>query len=355
MKQLQQIFRSYWVEMIIIPPFLLALCYFLYGDVYLSSWQNFGSMTFPWLFTCIVSPAACHWVRRTTLRRFTKLDDWPKRVVWSILGYMFFTVGLAKLTYWFLIVSGESLLVPTERNFYGLLIISSMCVLITATLYEGITYFGKWREALTETEQLEKLHLESQFQSIQSQLNPHFLFNSLNVLSSLITENPRRAEDFVDELSNVYRYLLRSNERELASVAEELRFIRSFFHLLETRHDTGVALNIDVNQSDLEKKLPALALQILVENTVKHNEISPEKPLSIDIFHAEKRERLDHSNQFYVQPQIVVRNNLQPKSSRSNSNHVGLENLRQRYELLGVSGFEVRNDGAYYSVVLPLV
>lgn len=351
MKSLRYLFKSYWVEMIIIPPFLVALCYFLYGEAYLSSWRNFGSMTFPWLLAAIVSPAACHWVRASTLRRFTRLDDWPKRVVWSILGYMFFTVGLAKLTFSFLLISGESLLIPTKGNFYGLLIITSMCVLITAIMYEGITYFGKWREALMETEQLEKLHLESQFQSIQSQLNPHFLFNSLNVLSSLITENPRRAEDFVDELSNVYRYLLRSNERELASVAEELRFIRSFFHLLETRHDTGIALSIEVSQNDMSRKLPALALQILVENTVKHNEISPEKPLSIEIFHMERRDRSEHPRQ----SQIVVRNNLQPKSAHSASNHIGLENLRQRYELLGVSGFEVRNDGAYYSVVLPLV
>lgn len=355
-QKLQQILRSYWVEIIIVPPFLVGLCYFMYGEPYLSSWSNFGRMTFPWLFTCLLSPICCHWVRNTTLRRFTKLEEWPKRVVWSIVGYMFFTVGFAKSTYWVLTATQYAGLLPSEKNFYGLLIFASMCVLITATLYEGITYFGKWKEALSETEQLEKLSLETQFQSLQSQLNPHFLFNSLNVLSSLIAENPRRAEDFVDELSNVYRYLLRSNERELATVADELRFIRSFFHLLETRHDQGISLEIHLPPELREKKLPALALQILLENAVKHNEISADKPLRIEIFNQQCVPPAQSKNmECYSDCPIIIRNNIQRKSSKTLSNRVGLDNLRQRYELLGVPGFEVEDDGRFFTVSLPVV
>ncbi len=89
---------EFWVEIVIlIPPFVVALCYFLYGEPYLSSGSNFVRMTLPWLFMSIISGIiACHWVRRTTLQRFKKLEDWSKRVVWSILGYMFFTAGFAK-------------------------------------------------------------------------------------------------------------------------------------------------------------------------------------------------------------------------------------------------------------------
>lgn len=364
--QLRFLLRHYWVEMVMIPPFLIVVCHFLYGDAYWKSWHNFAYMTFPWVFSSLISPVACHWVRNYTLQRFTKLDDWPKRVFWSILGYLVFTVGFAKLTYATLCATRYADLVPTEKKFYGLVIIAFMCVLIIATMYEGITYFGKWKDALTETELLEKLQLETQFQSLQSQLNPHFLFNSLNVLSSLIAENPRRAEDFVDELSNVYRYLLRSNERELASVGEELRFIRSFFHLLKTRHDTGIALKIDVTADCFSKKLPALALQILVENAVKHNEISPEFPLNIEIFSTDRTISADGWDNFYkneqkwepadaIDPKIVVRNKLQRKSTKTTSNRVGLDNLRQRYALLGVPGFELRDDGQYFTVVLPLM
>ena len=376
-ERIRFLFRNYWVEMLVIPPFLIVLCYYLYGAAYFSSWQNFGRMTFPWLFVAFIAPIGCHWVRRVTLHKFTKLDEWPKRVVWSLLGYLFFTVGFAKLTYFMLTQFAVSAivrarlsganglemaqihfvdLVPSEKNFYGVLIIASMCVLIIATLYECITYFGKWRDALTETEQVEKLLLESQFQSLQSQLNPHFLFNSLNVLSSLISENPRRAEDFVDELSNVYRYLLRSNEREVTSVDEELRFIRSFFHLLETRHDTGVSMKINVGQENYDKNLPALALQILVENAVKHNEISPERPLNIEIFSQQPIPTAGlKMPESHYPAQIVVRNNLQRKATRPKSNHVGLDNLSQRYELLGVPGFDVCDDGEFFAVTLPLM
>lgn len=357
-ERLQFLFRYYWVEIIVIPPFLMALCYFFYGDAYLSSWRNFFVMTTPWLFMSVTSPIACHWVRRVTLQKYQRLEDWPKRVVWSLTGYMFFTVGFAKATYFVLCAARYADLVPSEKNFYGLLIIVSMCVLITAMLYEGITYFGKWKDALTETEQVEKLHLESQFQSLQSQINPHFLFNSLNVLSSLIAENPGRAETFVDELSNVYRYLLRSNERELVSVGDELRFIRSYFHLLKTRHDAGICLEINVNPDKFEKKLPSLALQILVENAVKHNEISPGKPLRVEIVEEiELSESLGSCTQAPVtsHPKIIIRNNLQRKATRPHSNHVGLENLRQRYELLGVKGFDVCDDGLFFSVTLPLI
>ncbi len=272
------------------------------------------------------------------------------------MGYLSFTVGFSYITYFILSTTHYAGIEPAKDKFYILLILVSMSVLIIGTMYEGITYFGKWKEVLTETEQLEKLHLETQFQSLQSQLNPHFLFNSLNVLSSLITENPRRAEDFVDELSNVYRYLLRSNERELTSVGEELRFIRSFFHLLETRHDTGIALKIEVSRENFDKKLPALALQILVENAVKHNQISPEKPLLVEIVEGgEAVERLGEHRSQPTQRKIIVRNNLQPKATRPHSTSVGLDNLQQRYELLGVSGFEVQNDGQYFTVTLPLV
>jgi LytS/YehU family sensor histidine kinase len=343
------------VELVMVPPFLLAVCYFLYGEQYFASTGNFVYSTIPWLVASVVCPMGCHWVRNTMLRRFPRFDDWSKRVVWSISGYLIVTVGVCSIVYFWIGLTNYADVMLSTKKYYILVILSVMCVLIGSTMYESVTYFDKLKNALTETEQLEKLHLETQFQSLQNQLNPHFLFNSLNVLSSLITESPRRAEDFVDELSNVYRYLLRSNERELAVVGEELRFIRSFFHLLKTRHDEGVALDIRVDEANFDQHLPALALQILVENAVKHNEISPEKPLNIEIFDGgpfpENPKVVGNSGP----GTIIVRNNLQHKSARAHSNHVGLDNLRQRYELLGIQGFEVQNDGQFFTVVLPML
>lgn len=342
----QAFIQKYWVELVVIPPLLVGCCYFLYGRDYFSSWKSFSQLTAPWLLMSVLSPICCYWVRRKCLSLFPKTEDWPKRIFWSVIGYMTCTIGLAKGTYFALVLGNHAAVIPSEKNFYSLMFFGFLLVMSLAAIYEGITYFEKWRAALTENERLEQLQLESQFQSLQSQINPHFLFNSLNVLSSLIAENPKRAEAFVDELSNVYRYLLRSNEQELDSVKEELRFIRSFFHLLETRHEKGITLDINVSPERMEKKLPAMALQILVENAVKHNEVNPERPLHIQI---------SDDTDAAGQPVLVIRNNLQPKATRPKSNRVGLDNLRQRYQLLGVFGFTIRQEADYFSIVLPLV
>ncbi|MCB0519173.1 MAG: histidine kinase [Lewinellaceae bacterium] len=341
MERLHLLIQKYWIEVGVLLPFMVAICFALYGDAYVASWRNFARMTSPWVFTVVFGPIACHWVRAETLQRFPKLDDWQKRIAWGLSGHMLLSVGLALLTFFTLNLLGYDDLIPSESKFYGLLVLIAMAVLISVIFYESATYFAKWKEAISENEQMEKLTLESQYRSLQNQLNPHFLFNSFNVLSSLISESPRQAEDFVDELSNVYRYLLRSNEQELATVGEELRFIRSFFHLLETRHEKGISLETIVNKGVLDKKLPTLSLQVLVENAVKHNEISPEKPLKIEILESG--------------PALIVRNNMQQKATKPLSNQVGLENLRQRYKLLGVAGFAVEDDGRVFSVALPVL
>lgn len=342
MRQLfQSFFKNNWVEFAVVPPTLLGVCYFMYGDPYFSSLGNFLRMTLPWVVFGVLVSSACRWWRQVMHGRFEKLEDWWKRLIFSILGYLSFHFVLISALYFLLIELPLFEFGPTQERFYLVVVANFSTLLIITTIYEGITFFEKWKGAIIEAEELEKLSLESQFRSLQSQLNPHFLFNSFNVLSSLISESPARAERFVDELSNVYRYLLRSNEKELATVGEELRFIRSFAHLLETRHDRGISLNIHVLKENMEKKLPTLALQVLVENAVKHNEISPEKPLKIEI--GEEGSML------------FVRNNIQQKSTKPQSNQVGLTNLRQRYELLGVPGFEVRQDGQVFHVALPMI
>jgi hypothetical protein len=339
-EKMRKHFANYWPSLITMPLFGLITCWYCYGNAFFASGFNFFRMYLLIMAFMVLVAAGCLWVRSIMLGRFVKLEDWAKRVAFSLLGYCVFTAipfGLYLLIMNFL---PNDLLLP-KKEFCIVFIIAMASNVFFATAYEGITYFNKWKEAISEAEQLEKLNLESQFRSLQSQLNPHFLFNSFNVLSSLISESPRRAEDFVDELSNVYRYLLRSNEQELATVGEELRFIRSFFHLLETRHDKGIFLEIKVGKAHFDKKLPALALQILLENAVKHNEISPEKPLHVGI--------LDSGSS------LLVRNNLQRKNARSLSNRVGLDNLRERYKLMGVVGFEVEDNGEVFSVSLPML
>ncbi len=340
-EKLRLILKNNWPEFTLAPPMVMGFIYLIYGEAYFASWQNFVKMTIPWQMVAICMGISSEWLRRITEQRFKRIDQTGKRIFAHLFSGCIFMFVFFNLVWFALKKLPFPEIHPPDERYFSTMLIALTVTLCMLIAYEAFIYFKKWKEAVIETEQLEKLTLESQFRSLQSQLNPHFLFNSFNVLSSLISESPRRAEDFVDELSNVYRYLLRSNEQELATVGEELRFIRSYFHLLETRHDKGITLEIEVNKAVLDKKLPALALQVLVENAVKHNEISPEKPLKIELLE-------DGSL-------LLVRNNIQCKSTKPPSNRVGLENLRQRYKLLGVEGFGVEEDRKTFSVLLPML
>ncbi|WP_338871941.1 histidine kinase [Spirosoma sp. SC4-14] len=197
-------------------------------------------------------------------------------------------------------------------------------------------------EADLALQQLQHEKTEVQMRALQSQINPHFLFNSLNTLSSLIDESPGQANDFVDELSSVYRYLLRSNENELTTLNHELTFINSYFHLLRTRFGSGVNLEISVEEAYSKAWLPPLTLQLLVENAVKHNMILSDSPLCIRI----------RTND---QKQLIVENTLQRKQLRVESNGVGLSNIAFKYQLLNQPEPIIEEQEGWFRVTLPLL
>lgn len=222
-------------------------------------------------------------------------------------------------------------------------LVLGFCVnLIFETLYEADYVFERYKETVEEKRSMQQLSVMSEFDSLKNQVNPHFLFNCFNTLSSLISEDRKKAEKFLNELSKVYRYLLRSNEDGLSTVDNEIRFIRSYYQLLQTRHGEAVQLNIAIDKRYEPYLLPSLSLQLLVENVVKHNVLSRNKPLVIDIFTTAGN-------------QLVVNNNLQRRSVKAPSNKVGIENIRAKYQLLGQKGFQVMEDAKNFTVVLPLI
>jgi LytS/YehU family sensor histidine kinase len=219
----------------------------------------------------------------------------------------------------------------------------AVCLTLIATsTWEAEYIFKKWKETLSEKEQLQQLSIQHEFDTLKGQVNPHFLFNCFNTLSSLISEDPRQAEKFLDELSKVYRYLLRSNEDGLSTLQNELRFIESYYQLLKTRHGDAIELQLEVDKRYEPYLIPSLSLQLLVENAVKHNVVSKQQPLIIDIF-------------TMVGNKLAVNNNLQCKAIKAPSNRVGLENIRHKFELLNQPGFQVMEDTKNFTVVLPLI
>ncbi|MGA0558601.1 sensor histidine kinase [Larkinella sp. VNQ87] len=205
------------------------------------------------------------------------------------------------------------------------------------------THERKQLEAELHVQQLRQEMSEVQMRALQSQLNPHFLFNSLNSLSSLIADEPAKAEQFVDEMASVYRYILQTHDFELTSLGRELQFIHSFFHLLQTRYGRGIQLTINVADEYLNRQIPPLTLQLLVENAVKHNVVSSERPLEIQIFTTDDN-------------WLTIRNNLQRRPvDRVKSTQKGLLNILAKYQMLGQPTPVVEETATEFVITLPLI
>lgn len=235
-------------------------------------------------------------------------------------------------------------------NLYGFdLVQASVTFIFFQAMYEIVFFIHdstvrekRLRQAEQEREMLRAVNLQSQLDALKQQVNPHFLFNSLNVLDSLIEDDPRQARLFLEELSTVYRYLLRSNEYHLTDLNKELDFIHSYYHLLKTRLGDGLQLNIAIEERYEHYKLPPLTLQLLVENAFKHNIVLPDQPLVIDI-------RTDQAGN------LIILNNVQRKKVRVASNGVGLSNILTKYRVLNQPAPTIREENGLFEVTLPLI
>lgn len=192
-----------------------------------------------------------------------------------------------------------------------------------------------------ENQQLRTENIANQYEALKSQLNPHMLFNSLNTLSMLIRESPDKAQSYLHELSRVLRYTLQDNESHLISLRAELDFVESYIYLLKMRYEENLMFCINVPVEMMNRQVPPMAIQMLVENAVKHNEISRKKALTVDI---------------YVEgDMLVVENVLQPKLTGSAGTKVGLDNLSKRYRLLHKKEVIVKEENGKFIVKIPLV
>ncbi len=222
-------------------------------------------------------------------------------------------------------------------------VLSSMVVIIMIlAIYESSYLNGQLHKSIIEKQDLQKQNIQSQLDGLRNKVNPHFLFNSLNTLCNLIPESPERAEKFVQQMSRVYRYILEIRDEKLIPLKEELDYLESFKHLLLERFGDNLSISIEIPDSHRDNKIVPLSLQILLENAIKHNIISKEKPLHVKLY----------INQ---NGQLVVENNLQVKRQVGNSTKFGLENIKQRYKFLTDKTVEVISTTQNFIVVLPLI
>lgn len=227
---------------------------------------------------------------------------------------------------------------PVLQNVFYLFLFT---FLFYQAVYIGVYFFKQWSNSLVEAERLKRENLHSQLHALQNQINPHFLFNNLNSLISLITEDRNCAIEFVQELANVYRYLLKQQDEHLTRIIDELKFINSYIFLQQIRSGNNLITEINFDKKFNDYFIAPQTIQILVENAIKHNIISAEKPLMIKIYNTGEC--------------IVVENNLQKKLSTQPQTGIGLQNIIDRYKILGYKSISVDQSNNHFRVTIPMI
>lgn len=216
--------------------------------------------------------------------------------------------------------------------------------LIIACIVTGSNYIYylilKQQRIVVENETLRTESLRHQYESLKSQLNPHMLFNSLNTLQSLIRESTGKALDYTQELSRVLRYTLQDNDRRCVTLAEEMQFVKAYIYLMKMRYEDNLHFEIEIDERSNGMLLPPMSVQLLIENAIKHNEISNRNPLTISI-RAQRQE-------------LLVCNPIQPKRVVPSGPGIGLDNLAKRYGLLWQKTIQISTEAGRFCVRLPL-
>ena len=323
-------------------PFSILLNIIIFGTGYLSLGSIFLIAT-PLTFLLMIGSFILYGQIAVTCRQRLPGDhNFLKRTV--ILISLFLTMSALLIFGIYQLYHAIGLLGDTkeENNFTWAYITTGILNIFLTFLNEGIYRFENWKASLKETEQLKIAYKQSQLLGLKSQVNPHFLFNSLNSLSGLIQEDTQRAEKFLDEMSKVYRYMLRNDEDPLVNLATELQFISSYFNLLKCRYCDAVDLSVNIGESDRDKLLPPLSLQVIVENAIYQNKTSKGSPLRISI---------ESGNEA-----VIIKNNVQRKMiTETGDQESGLDNLIKKYELMGKRSVEIQETGTERTIILPLI
>lgn len=233
--------------------------------------------------------------------------------------------------------------VPNHK-FYDIVLSSTILpvsiALVITLILTSRSFLQHWRQAAIETERMRAERLAGQYQSLKDQLNPHFLFNSLNVLGNLVYESPERANEFIEKLAAVYRYVLDNQEVDLVPLKTELSFIRSYLDLHKTRFGERMTYTIQVDEPQ-EYSIPPLTLQLLIENALKHNKATVESPLDINIV--------------TLGGKLSVSNTYQKRDSHEPGSGIGLKNIQERYRFFTDTAIVIEENPNQYIVTVPLL
>lgn len=266
-----------------------------------------------------------------------------KNLTQSILSSLGATIGAIVIIRLFIhsILEGKPIreFLASEKPEYYM--VALLITVVMLTIYYTFYYYKSTRDSQVKEQKKIAGSAAASFDALKNQLDPHFLFNSLNVLTSLIEENPKAATKFTTSLSKVYRYVLEQKNKDLVTLQEELEFAQLYMSLLKMRFEDSIEYNTPQQLENPEAKVVPLSLQLLLENAVKHNMVTPSKRLIITIYEQDGA--------------LVVKNNIQPKQVVKKSSGVGLQNIRQRYQLLTDRPVLISELNNEFVVALPLL
>lgn len=334
-------FDDKWLTILGIPIISFAISVIFFSDLMLSSPSSFFSGC---LLISFIHTICYWWIFRNMMvflrRQYPETEDIKKRLIilMSSVGVIYFALNPVIEVFTDAVIPFAAHRHSDLGMFFAVLI----NVALVLTIYECIYFYEQFRKSIVEREQLERANIQSQLEGLKNQVNPHFLFNSLNTLVYLIPEDQKLAIRFVQKLSKVYRYILEIRDKKLISLEDELEFLHAYIFLLKERFEDNLQVHIDIPNEHMNNQIVPLSLQILMENAIKHNIISTERPLSIELF-IEKGDRL------------VIKNKLQKKNQVMNSTKVGLENIKSRYSFFSKQPVEVLVNPESFVVVLPLI
>ncbi|OJJ17772.1 hypothetical protein BKI52_28330 [marine bacterium AO1-C] len=335
-----------WINYI--APLLIGVC--LYLMIYIQS--NFERMYFSYKSLIVIplimyglwwmGKSAHHWLEQ---HYSWQANPWKR---FSVQFLLFSILGLGIIIPLYVAIKSWLIYKQYEYDSIGwfhLLVIGAitlMAIAIIFTIQLSLHFIQQWINSQLEAEKLKKESLQAQFEGLKHQISPHFLFNSMNILSELVDQDATIAKQYIDKLSEVYRYVLQSRQKELVPFNEELEFAKSYIFLLQKRFGENLQVNINTT-NNTNQYIPPLTLQLLIENAVKHNIVSNRKPLKIEIYNAN-------------QDQLVVLNNKQKRlNNAQTSTQVGLTNLTKRYEYLANQMPEVIETENEFKVLVPLL
>ncbi len=340
--------RKFWILL----PKLFALSLLIFVVLVLLSWLQGNSVSadrrlfYSYLFVLLYT-VALYWANRFVYsfldKRFAADRFSIKRLVCGFLGSFLVSVFVIFLLRIFeeVVVEQRSLsnYLATENtwNFVFAIVITFF---ITLSIY-AFGIYKAYQENKVKEQKLIVGTVSAQFESLKNQIDPHFLFNSLNVLSSLIEEDPESAQRFTTSLSKVYRYVLEQKDKDLVSVSEELSFAKTYMNLLKMRFENSLFYSLPEEIPDADLRVVPLSLQLLLENTVKHNVVSQNRPLHIRIF----------INEEY----LAIENDLQRKQVLEDRKGVGLQNIINRYGILTNRKVLIEESQTVFSVKIPIL